>query len=88
MNQSRLESFVEAILGTALGFVVATVAQLIIFPRYGIERSIGVHLEIVGWFTLVGIIRTYIVRRWFNAGLHRAAIKIASSILKKVRRIR
>ena len=86
MNQSRLESFVEVALGTAIGFVVATVSQLLIFPRYGIEKPIAIHLAIVCWFTGISLIRGYVLRRWFNAGLHRAAIKIAGKILEKIRR--
>lgn len=82
MKQSRLESLVEVSLGTAIGFVIATVSQLFIFPLYGIERSIGTHLEIVCWFTGISLIRGYIIRRWFNAGLHQAAIRITGKLIR------
>jgi hypothetical protein len=86
VNQSRLESLVEVSLGTAIGFVVATVSQLFIFPLYGIEKPIGIHLAIVFWFTGISLLRGYILRRWFNAGLHKAAIKIAGRLIRILRR--
>ena len=86
MQQSRLESFVEIALGTTIGFVVSGISQLFIFPFYEIEKPLDVHLAIVSWFTGISLVRGYIVRRWFNAGLHKAAIKIAGKILRILRR--
>lgn len=72
MKQSKFQSLVESITTVAIGFVVAWVVQLIVFPMYGIDIDHGTHLEIVGIFTVVSIIRSFLVRRFFNGRNHAA----------------
>jgi hypothetical protein len=36
-------------------------------------------LGIGAWFTAISIARGYVLRRWFNARLHRAAQRIAGA---------
>lgn len=75
MNQSRLMSFVEAWANVAVGALVALASQYIVFPVVGIPlQSLSTHLEITAWFTLISVIRSYVLRRWFN-GLHFSAPK-------------
>lgn len=64
--QSKRKSFMEACTQTAIGFVVTWFASMIIYPLNGIEMSMTTNLKIVGWFTLVSVIRGYFVRRYFN----------------------
>lgn len=59
-------SLLEAIIGTTLGFLVALLTQLIVFPLYNIEVSIVQNLEISSIFTFVRLVRSYVVRRVFN----------------------
>ena len=47
MKQSRVESLVEQLFSVAIGFIVAIVSQLIIFPMVGIHVGIGTNLVIV-----------------------------------------
>jgi len=79
MNQTRLGSLIEAVINVAIGFDVALVSQLVIFPRFGIHVSLGTNFAIGAWFTVISVARSYVVRRWFNARLHRLAQKLAGS---------
>lgn len=66
MTQSRFESWVEAMVGTAIGFVIAFLAQCIVFPFYDLHPPVTAHLEITAIFTTISVARSYVVRRVFN----------------------
>lgn len=74
MKQTRLESLCEGVISTLIGYVVAMISQLLIFNYKGIHISAQDHLEIVTYFTVISLARGYVVRRWFNAGLHKAVV--------------
>lgn len=76
MNQTKLQSFVEAVFNTAIGFVVALISQIVVFPQFGIHVPIQTNLWIGAWFTVISVVRSYIVRRWFNDRLRKAAQSI------------
>jgi len=67
MSQTRRMSAVEAVANVAVGYGVAVLAQLAIFPLFGIAVSIGDNLAIGAAFTVVSLARSYAVRRLFNA---------------------
>lgn len=77
MRQSRLESLIEAGMNVAIGYGVALLSQMAIFPMFGIYVPFSTNLWIGAWFTAISLARSYIIRRWFNAMLHRAAQAIA-----------
>jgi hypothetical protein len=64
--QSKKQSFTEALSNTAVGFIVSYISTFLIFPLVGFESSPGKNLIITGYFTVVSILRGYIIRRWFN----------------------
>lgn len=66
-GQSKRMSAVEAIANVLVGYGVAVLAQLAIFPAFGIAVSIGDNLAIGAAFTVVSLARSYAVRRLFNA---------------------
>ena len=66
-GQSRRMSAVEAIANVLVGYGVAVLAQLAIFPLFGIAVSLGDNLAIGAAFTVVSLARSYAVRRLFNA---------------------
>lgn len=66
MRQLKRHSFLEAILNVLIGYWVAIVGQLVIFPIYDIEVSMRTNLVIGVWFTLISIVRTYALRRMFT----------------------
>lgn len=75
LKQSRLESLVEASLNTASGFVVSLVVWRIVAGVLGLPIDMGTNLLITGIFTVVSIIRSYLWRRFFNAGVNRAVMR-------------
>ena len=73
--QSRLHSFIESLTNIAIGYAVAVTSQMLIFPLYGIHIPLTQNLAIGLWFTVISIIRSYLLRRWFTRRTERA-IKI------------
>lgn len=73
--QSRAMSLVEALANVAVGFVVAVLTQRAVFPLFGIQTDWSVDFAIGGLFTVMSIVRSYIMRRLFEriAGRSRAA---------------
>lgn len=69
--QSRLHSFVEAWANTLLGFVLSVAAGFVIYPLFGYPVTFAQNLGITMCFTIVSVIRSYVVRRYFNAKLRK-----------------
>lgn len=66
MTQSRTMSALEIATSTAIGYAVAVSAQVVIFPMFGIFTPIWDNLAIGGIFTIISVVRGYVVRRLFN----------------------
>lgn len=64
--QTRVESLVEAVANTVIGFFVALLTQAIVFPFFNIYTTVADDVSIASIFTAVSIARTYVVRRLFN----------------------
>lgn len=64
--QSRKHSFIEALTNVAIGYFVALISQLLIFPLYDGTFTLEQNIYIGAWFTLVSVIRSYVIRRWFT----------------------
>ena len=64
--QKRMHSLIESIVNVAIGYGVAVLSQIAIFPFFGIRVSISDNLLIGAWFTVISILRSYAVRRWFT----------------------
>ncbi len=80
MNQTRLGSLIEAMINVAIGFAINFAANLVILPLIGFQISIGQNLFIGVLYTLISVARSYVVRRWFNARLHAAAMRVAGRL--------
>ncbi len=65
--QSRRMSMIEVATNIAIGLVVSFISQIVIFKLYDIHISVTQNIEITIWFTVISIIRSYLVRRWFNS---------------------
>lgn len=77
MTQTRLGSLIEALMNVAIGYGVALISQIAIFPLFGIHIPFSSNLAIGAWFTVISLVRSYVLRRWFNARLQRAAASLA-----------
>ncbi len=66
MRQSRFMSLVEAIANVVVGYGVAVVTQILIFPIFGLHTTLGQNLKMGAVFTVVSIARSYVLRRAFE----------------------
>ena len=79
MEQSKLGSLIESAMNIVIGFGVALLSQIVVFPLVGIHGvPLSTNLEIGAYFTAISLVRSYVIRRWFNARLRRAAESLAS----------
>ena len=67
MKQSRLMSLVEAVANVVVGYGVAVVTQILIFPIFGLHTTLAQNLQMGLVFTGVSIIRSFLLRRLFEA---------------------
>lgn len=59
-------SAIESLANVAVGYGVALLSQLALFPMFGIHIPLSSNLEIGAWFTAISLVRSYVLRRWFN----------------------
>lgn len=60
-------SFVEAIANVVVGYGVAVVTQILIFPVFGLQTTLAENLKMGAVFTVVSIARSFALRRLFEA---------------------
>lgn len=60
-------SLVEAIANVVIGYVLAVATQVAVFPLFGLYSSLSDDLLIGAIFTVVSIVRSYSLRRAFEA---------------------
>lgn len=77
MSQSKLSSFYEACMNILIGFTINFFANLLIFPQFGFHISLGDNFIMGVAYTGISLVRSYAIRRWFNARLHAAAQRLA-----------
>lgn len=71
MNQTRLESLVEALTQTLVGYVVSFIAQLFIYPFFGHTFTVQQNVKIGLCFLVLSFVRQYALRRWGNRYIRR-----------------
>jgi hypothetical protein len=59
-------SFVEAVTNVVVGYGVAVVTQILIFPIFGLHTTLAQNLKMGAVFTVVSIGRSYLLRRLFE----------------------
>ena len=64
---SRWMSLVEAVTNIAVGYGLAILTQIIVFPLFGLHASLSENLLIGCVFVGVSLVRGYTLRRVFNA---------------------
>jgi hypothetical protein len=64
--QSRLMSAMEAVANVTVGFGIAVMTQIMVFPLFGLTASLGDNLLLGIIFTGVSLVRSYALRRAFN----------------------
>lgn len=71
--QTKLQSFGESVLNILIGYGIAVGSQIVIFPFFDIHIPIGDNFIIGFYFTIISLIRSYLVRRMFNR-IHRGQV--------------
>lgn len=66
MSQSRAQSMIESAANVVIGYMVSLGSQLVVFPMFGVHLPLQDNLLIGLWFTAISLVRSYLVRRWFN----------------------
>jgi len=56
----------ESVANVIIGYSVALVSQILIFPLFGIFLPLSSNLEIGAYFTVISLIRSYVLRRLFT----------------------
>ena len=64
--QSKIESLKESLAHIVLGYIISLIGNAIILPILNIQINIQQNLLIGVFFTFIGILKTYIIRRHFN----------------------
>lgn len=65
-SQPKLHSFAESLVNVAIGYGIALISQVLVFPLFGIHVPLRDNILIGLIFTAISIIRSYILRRVFN----------------------
>ena len=67
MKQSRWMSLAEAVTNVLVGYGVAVATQMLVFPLFGLNATLQENLAIGLIFTAVSLVRSYLLRRAFEA---------------------
>lgn len=65
--QTRLMSLVETMTNILVGLVISFLSQIVIFKLYDVHLSTQQNVEITLYFTIISILRSFALRRFFNS---------------------
>lgn len=82
MNQTRLGSLIETMVNIVIGFTINWTANMFIFPLFGFHISAGANFVLGLIYTVISVIRSYCIRRWFNAKLHAMSQAAAAAMAR------
>ncbi len=66
-KQSRAMSLVESFANVIVGYGLAVITQILVFPPFGLHTTLEQNLMIGAIFTVVSIARSFALRRLFEA---------------------
>ena len=64
--QTKYQSLIESLTNILVGYLTALLSQVLIFPLFDIDVSFQDNLLIGLYFTIISLLRSYLVRRYFN----------------------
>ena len=64
--QTKYQSLIESLTNILIGYLTALLSQVLIFPLFDIDVSFQDNLLIGLYFTIISLLRSYLVRRYFN----------------------
>ena len=66
MTQSRTMSAAESVANVLIGYGIALITQVVVFGALQVSVSLEQNLCIGVVFTVVSLVRSYLLRRFFN----------------------
>ena len=66
MKQTRTLSLIEAVTNVIVGYALAVITQILVFPAFGLNATLAQNLKLGLVFTVVSIARGYALRRLFE----------------------
>jgi len=66
MQQSRFKSLLESLVNLGAGYIISLSASLLIFPYFGVDSAISQNAKITLAYSVISLIRLFIVRRAFS----------------------
>lgn len=66
MNQTRKHSAIESVFNVIVGYGIAVGSQILIFPLFNVHIPLSDNFLIGGYFTIISLLRSYILRRLFT----------------------
>ena len=67
--QTKYQSLIESLTNILIGYLTALLSQVLIFPLFDIYVSLQDNILIGLYFTIISLLRSYLVRRYFNKGV-------------------
>ena len=64
--QSRRQSLIEAITNVVVGYALAVLTQIVVFPWFGLQVPFRDNLAIGAIFLIISLLRSYALRRLFE----------------------
>jgi len=66
MSQSRFMSLIESVTNLIVGYALAVATQIVVFPWFGLNPTVGQNLTIGALFSALSLLRSYALRRLFE----------------------
>ena len=66
MMQSRRQSLIEASTNVVVGYALAVLTQIVVFPWFGLQVPFRDNLAIGAMFVIISLLRNYALRRLFE----------------------
>jgi hypothetical protein len=86
--QTRVESFIEALVNVVIGFGINFVANMAILPQLGFTSLTWKTNLLIGlFFTLISVARSYAIRRWAQQHLRRFVKSVSTTIINLYRKV-
>ena len=64
--QTKTRSLLEAATNTAVGYAISVVIGQVVYPMFGYAITLTDNMGLTAVFVAVSLMRSYIVRRYFN----------------------
>ena len=65
--QSKKQSLIETLTSVFLGWLIGVILNLTVLPLFDYNITVVDSLWVSLIFTVVSVVRGYIIRRWFNS---------------------